>query len=66
MFIDWSTVPLEIGLVSLAFVLCSLIGFERQFQHKSAGIRTNALVGVGSCVFTLISVYGFRAWPNTR
>ncbi len=59
MSIDWSTVPLEIGLVSLAFVLCSLIGFERQFQHKSAGIRTHALVGVGSCVFTLISVYGF-------
>lgn len=59
MFIDWSNVPVELGLVSCAFVLCSLIGFERQFQHKSAGIRTHALVGVGSCVFTLISVFGF-------
>ncbi|RMB59884.1 MgtC/SapB family protein [Tessaracoccus antarcticus] len=59
MLFEWSRVPLEIGLVSLAFLLCSLIGFERQFQHKSAGIRTHALVGVGSCVFTLISVDGF-------
>lgn len=59
MLFDWERVPLQIALVSLAFVLCSLIGFERQFQHKSAGIRTHALVGVGSCVFTLISVDGF-------
>lgn len=59
MLFDWNKVPLEIGLVSLAFVLCSLIGLERQFQHKSAGIRTHALVGLGSCVFTLISVHGF-------
>lgn len=59
MLFDWERVPLQLGLVTLAFVLCSLIGYERQFQHKSAGIRTHALVGVGSCVFTLISVDGF-------
>lgn len=59
MLFDWSKVPLELGLVSLAFVLCSIIGLERQFRHKAAGIRTHALVGLGSCVFTLISVHGF-------
>lgn len=59
MLFDWARVPLEIGLVSLAFVLTSLIGLERQFQHKAAGIRTHALVGMGSCIFTLISVEGF-------
>lgn len=52
-------VPTEIGLVAIAFVLCALIGLERQFQHKAAGVRTHALVGLGSCVFTLIGVYGF-------
>ncbi|SDL35952.1 MgtC/SapB family protein [Tessaracoccus oleiagri] len=57
--VDWSKVPLQFGLVGLAFFLCSLIGMERQFQHKSAGIRTHALVGLGSSVFTLISVEGF-------
>nr|WP_269452095.1 MgtC/SapB family protein [Tessaracoccus coleopterorum] len=39
--------------------MCAIIGMERQFQHKSAGIKTHALVGLGSCVFTLISVEGF-------
>ena len=56
---DWSKVPLELGLVTLAFMLCSIIGLERQFQHKAAGVRTHSLVGLGSCVFTLISVHGF-------
>ncbi len=33
-----------------------LIGFERQYSNKSAGIRTNALVALGSALFVLISV----------
>ena len=56
---DWGQVPIQVILASLAFILCALIGMERQFQHKAAGIRTHALVGLGSCVFTLISVEGF-------
>ncbi len=56
---DWNQVPVQVLLASLAFVLCAIIGMERQFQHKSAGIKTHALVGLGSCVFTLISVEGF-------
>ncbi|WP_052460029.1 MgtC/SapB family protein [Tessaracoccus massiliensis] len=56
---DWAQVPHQLGLVTIAFVLCILIGWERQFFHKAAGIRTHALVGLGSSVFTLISVEGF-------
>jgi putative Mg2+ transporter-C (MgtC) family protein len=33
-----------------------LIGFERQWNHKSAGLRTNTLVSVGSAIFVLLSV----------
>jgi putative Mg2+ transporter-C (MgtC) family protein len=32
-----------------------LIGFERQWQHKSAGLRTNTLVSVGAAIFVLLS-----------
>lgn len=35
----------QIGCVLLAFVLASLIGLEREFRHKSAGLRTQAIVG---------------------
>jgi putative Mg2+ transporter-C (MgtC) family protein len=35
------------------------IGMERECSHKHAGLRTNILVCLGSCVFTVISIYGF-------
>lgn len=40
-------------LVSLvtAFVLGALIGFERQYRQRTAGLRTNVLVAVGAAVF---------------
>lgn len=35
----------------LAFVLGGLIGFERQWRQRTAGLRTNVLVAVGSAAF---------------
>jgi putative Mg2+ transporter-C (MgtC) family protein len=40
----------------LATVLSSLIGIERQVHGKSAGLRTNALVGLGSAAMTLSGI----------
>ena len=37
--------------VSAAFVLGGLIGLERQWRQRTAGLRTNALVAVASAVF---------------
>jgi len=37
--------------VSSAFVLGSLIGLERQWRQRTAGLRTNALVAVAAAVF---------------
>jgi putative Mg2+ transporter-C (MgtC) family protein len=33
-----------------------LIGFERQWHHKSAGLRTNALVAIGAALYVLLSI----------
>jgi len=33
-----------------------LIGFERQWHHKSAGLRTNTLVAIGSALYVLLSI----------
>lgn len=35
------------------------IGLEREVTNKSAGLRTQALVCLGSTIYTLMSVYGF-------
>jgi putative Mg2+ transporter-C (MgtC) family protein len=32
------------------------IGFERQWHHKTAGLRTNLLVATGAAVFVLLSI----------
>jgi putative Mg2+ transporter-C (MgtC) family protein len=50
---------LQIGELALAFVLSSLIGLEREWRQKSAGLRTHTLVGVGAALFMLVSKYGF-------
>ena len=41
--------------LTVALVLGSAIGFERQWHQKMAGLRTNALVGLGACGFVVFS-----------
>ena len=54
----------ELGMIFskllLACVLGGLIGYEREARHKSAGLRTNILVCLGSCLVMMISV-NFRS-----
>jgi putative Mg2+ transporter-C (MgtC) family protein len=56
----------EFGELGLAFVLSSLIGLEREWRQKSAGLRTHALVGVGAALFLLVSKYGFSDVIGSR
>jgi putative Mg2+ transporter-C (MgtC) family protein len=49
----------QVGELGLALLLAALIGLEREFRQKSAGLRTHTLVGVGAALFMLISKYGF-------
>jgi putative Mg2+ transporter-C (MgtC) family protein len=51
----------QLGELALAFVLSSMIGFEREVRQKSAGLRTYTVVGVASALFLLISKYGFNS-----
>src|SRR4029079_10235932 len=37
--------------LSSAFVFGALIGFERQYRQRTAGLRTNVLVAVGAAIF---------------
>ena len=42
--------------LALALILGGLIGMERQWHQKMAGLRTNTLVAVGASGFTLLGV----------
>jgi len=43
----------------VAFGLTALIGLEREIQGKSAGVRTQTIVGTAAALILLISKYGF-------
>ena len=52
--------PIVLLRLFVALLLGSLIGLEREYRHRNAGLRTNALVAVGTALFTIISAYGFE------
>ncbi len=52
------TIEIVIRLVASALV-GGAIGYEREFRGKGAGVRTHVLVALGSCLFMIISQYGF-------
>src|SRR5215471_4977776 len=56
---------IEIGArLLMALLFGALVGIERQWHHKNAGIKTNTLVTVGAAAFALISLRGFG--PNAN
>lgn len=54
----------EVGCLALAFVLSAVIGAEREFRGKAAGLRTYTIVGLSAALFTLCSKYGFAGLPR--
>lgn len=46
--------------IALAFGLGGLLGLQREYSHKAAGLRTYSLVAVGAALFTIISLNGFN------
>ncbi|WP_434502248.1 MgtC/SapB family protein [Prevotella sp.] len=44
----------------IAALLGGMIGLEREYREKAAGLRTHFLVALGSALFMIISVYGFE------
>jgi putative Mg2+ transporter-C (MgtC) family protein len=44
-----------IGRLLLACLLGGLVGVEREFRRRAAGVRTNLLICMGSAFFTLLS-----------
>ena len=52
-------------LLILAIVLSMVIGLERERRDSSAGLRTHMLVGLGACLFTLLSIHAFPGPGNS-
>ncbi|MET3112830.1 putative Mg2+ transporter-C (MgtC) family protein [Pedobacter sp. CG_S7] len=46
----------EVNKFLLAILLCGLIGAEREFRSKQAGLKTLIMMGLGSTLFTILSI----------
>ena len=46
----------EVNKFLLAILLCGLIGAEREYRSKSAGLKTMIMIGLGSALFTVLSI----------
>jgi putative Mg2+ transporter-C (MgtC) family protein len=47
------------GQIVVAALLGGVIGAEREWRGHAAGLRTNSLVAMGSCLFTILSIMAF-------
>lgn len=57
--------PLEaLVRLTVALVLGALVGFERERGERSAGLRTLALVALGSALIMIVSAYGFAGFKD--
>lgn len=54
------------GALATAFVLGTMIGFERQWRQRNAGLRTNVLVAVGAAAFADLGLRLLQADGATR
>lgn len=45
--------------LTVAAVLGGIIGLDREYRAKEAGLRTHFLVALGSALFMIVSMYGF-------
>lgn len=46
----------DLVLVIVAVLIGLVVGAEREYQNKSAGLRTFILISFGACIFTLMSL----------
>ncbi|MGH8794910.1 MAG: MgtC/SapB family protein [Stackebrandtia sp.] len=51
----------QLGLLALAMLLGAVVGAEREFEGKPAGMRTHAAIAVGAALFVLAGRFGFEA-----
>jgi putative Mg2+ transporter-C (MgtC) family protein len=54
-----------LGRMALAIACGALLGWERQRQHKPAGLRTHMLVSLGSAAFMLAALQIMAGQPAT-
>jgi putative Mg2+ transporter-C (MgtC) family protein len=51
--------------ILVIIILAGVVGIDRELRHKPAGTKTHMLVGLGSTVFTILSIWFYKEY-NTH
>ncbi len=51
--LPWLDVAVHLGI---AVIFGAIIGLDREYSHKAAGLRTNMLVSLGSALFMMATI----------
>ena len=62
--LDLALIARHLGLISIAFLLALPVGWERERNERSAGLRTFPLVAVASCGYILIASQMLAGHPE--
>ena len=60
---EWNVTGICLRLVLATFVGV-IIGLDREYKNKGAGIKTHALVCIGAAMAMIVNEYVFREFPN--
>ncbi|GGG53531.1 MgtC/SapB family protein [Epilithonimonas arachidiradicis] len=55
-FLEMFALQNDLLLIIISVFIGLIIGAEREYRNKSAGLRTFILVSFGSCLFTILSI----------
>jgi putative Mg2+ transporter-C (MgtC) family protein len=50
--------------IFVIIILAGVVGFDRELRHKPAGVKTHMLVGLGSAVFTIMSIWFYKEFKG--
>lgn len=64
--IDWLQTLSMLGRVALAAVLAGVIGFEREYVQRNAGMRTHILVAIGAALVMCSGEFLKAQYPNSN
>jgi putative Mg2+ transporter-C (MgtC) family protein len=50
--------------ILVIIILAGVVGLDRELRHKPAGTKTHILVGLGSTVFTIMSIWFYKEFQG--
>jgi len=62
---EWSIHAVFLRL-ALATLVGTIIGMEREYRNKDAGVKTHVLVCIGAAMTVIVNEYIFQLYPNSN